>query len=61
METSLDESMDADRASPSPQDSQLQTSPAINGKPSVGGIGSQDGINGVAIANEKANASEVQW
>ncbi|KRG01317.1 transcription elongation regulator 1 isoform X3 [Drosophila mojavensis] len=61
METSLDESMDADRASPSPQDSQLKTSPAINGKPAGGGIGSQDGINGVAIANEKAKASEVQW
>ncbi|XP_030563742.1 transcription elongation regulator 1 isoform X2 [Drosophila novamexicana] len=60
METSLDESMDADRASPSPQDIQSQTSPAINGKPAGVGVGSQDGLKGVAITNEKTNASDLQ-
>lgn len=59
METSLDESMDADNASLSPQDSQSQSPPAINGKTTGINSGSQDGTNGVAIAKEKSN--EVHW
>ncbi|XP_034485133.1 transcription elongation regulator 1 isoform X2 [Drosophila innubila] len=61
METSLDESMDADRASLSPQDSQSQSPPAVNGKTTAVNAGSQDGTNGVAIAKEKPNANEVHW
>lgn len=57
METSLEENIDADRASRSPHDSQSNSPPAINGKHS----GSQDGPNGVAIAKEKAIVTDVQW
>lgn len=58
METSLEENMDADRESRSPQDSRSNSPPAINGKHSGA---SQDGPNGVAIAKEKPIITDVQW
>ncbi|KAH8414522.1 hypothetical protein KR215_007969 [Drosophila sulfurigaster] len=59
METSLEESMDADRASSSPQDSQDESPPAaaINGKTTILKEGPN---NNNGVANEKSNASEVQ-
>ncbi|XP_017846828.1 transcription elongation regulator 1 isoform X2 [Drosophila busckii] len=67
METSLDDSMDGEHSSPSPEDSLSRSPPSINGKSGGVGVnvsaggGGGSGPNGVSIGNEKTTSNQSTW